>query len=158
MACRVTPLLAGTCFLILAGTYDGSYARGDEYSDAQTTIKAHCAKDWPDDFEMRRYCEQKQNDGLFTLKKGKPNDIELAEFKTIRTKCAKDWPDDFEMRAYCEKKQYDGIRELRRGKPDDISQKDFEVIRRKCSHDWPDDFEMRAYCEKKQYDAVRESR
>ena len=125
---------------------------GTENSEA--VIKEHCREEWPNDFEMRVYCEKQQRDGVQTLDQGGPSDIQPSEFATIREHCTPEWPTNYEMRAYCEKQQYDGVRTLNRGRPSDIGESEFNLIRRKCTEDWPTNFEMRAYCEKQQYDAV----
>lgn len=33
------------------------------YADAPSVIRDHCAKEWPDDFAMRAYCEKQQYQG-----------------------------------------------------------------------------------------------
>ncbi|MCK4307222.1 hypothetical protein KAW50_03230 [candidate division WOR-3 bacterium] len=82
--------------------------------EEERIIEKHCAREWPDDFRMRAYCEKQQREGLATLKLGKPNDISGKDFQVVRSKCAREWPDDFRMRAYCEKQQFEAIRELRK--------------------------------------------
>ncbi len=77
---------------------------------AAAAIRAKCAKEWPDDFAMRKYCEDKQYEGLRALRT-RPMAAGLAK---IRSKCAGEWPDDFAMRDYCEKKQLAALRELNR--------------------------------------------
>ncbi len=77
---------------------------------AAASIRTKCAKEWPDDFAMRKYCENKQYDGLRALR-ARPMTGPLAR---IRAKCAGEWPDDFTMRNYCEKKQLEALSELNR--------------------------------------------
>jgi hypothetical protein len=36
---------------------------------ATPTITAKCAKDWPDDFQMRKYCQDKQSEGVSALQR-----------------------------------------------------------------------------------------
>ena len=74
------------------------------------TIKVKCAKDWPNDFAMRKYCQDQQEKAVESLKK---RDMTSSnDLQTIRTKCAADWPDDFNMRNYCETRQIEALREL----------------------------------------------
>jgi hypothetical protein len=67
------------------------------------TITAKCAKDWPDDFRMRKYCQDQQLEGIAALQRRTMDDS--ADHQTIRKKCANDWPDDYRMRDYCEVQQ-----------------------------------------------------
>jgi len=77
---------------------------------AAAMIRPHCANQWPDDFTMRKYCEDQQYEGLRSLR-GRQMTGGLAK---IRSKCAGDWPDDLMMRDYCEKQQLEALRELNR--------------------------------------------
>lgn len=86
--------------------------RADAEGDVQAVISAKCAREWPDDFRMRAYCERKQAEGLSTVRG--PVDAPPREAEIIRRKCAGDWPNDFRMRAYCERKQVEGLRQLQR--------------------------------------------
>lgn len=124
-------------------------------TEYDTIIEQKCTADWPDDFSMRAYCEDKQYEWVRKLNLWKPSDIIDSDFNLIRNKCIADWPDDFSMRAYCENKQYEGIRELNLWKPSDITNNEFTIVRNKCTADWPDDFSMRVYCENKQYEGIR---
>lgn len=85
----------------------------DDFSTAESILKAKCRKDRPDDYSVRAFCEKQQREAVTKLKKGKPRDIAASEFRIVRNKCAKDWPDDFSVRAFCEEQQYKAIRELR---------------------------------------------
>jgi hypothetical protein len=90
-----------------------SQASSDGTSDATAVaiIRQTCAKEWPDDFRMRAYCQDQQDKGLAALRQrsmtGSP------EHRTIRTKCAEEWPDDFRMRNYCEEKQLEALKVIR---------------------------------------------
>jgi zinc ribbon protein len=79
-------------------------------ANAAAMIRSHCAKEWPDDFVMRKYCEDQQYKGLRALRARQMT----GAFAKIRSKCASEWPDDFQMRDYCEKQQLDALRELNR--------------------------------------------
>lgn len=84
----------------------------EEFGDAELTIKEKCAREWPDDFEMRLHCEQSQSEALARLKRrvhdGVPDDV----FEQIRAKAAREWPDDYEMRQDTEEGQISAYREL----------------------------------------------
>ncbi|NIV11875.1 MAG: hypothetical protein GWN62_11540 [Aliifodinibius sp.] len=77
---------------------------------AAAMIHSHCAKEWPDDFKMRKYCEDQQYEGLRALRARQMTGV-LAK---IRSKCATEWPEDFKMRDYCEKQQIEALRKLNR--------------------------------------------
>lgn len=70
-------------------------------------VGAKCAKDWPDDFRMRRYCEDQQQSAIAALN---GRSMRTGDEKIIRAKCERDWPDDYRMRNYCEEQQLKAIR------------------------------------------------
>jgi hypothetical protein len=78
---------------------------------AASVIRAKCAEDWPDDFRMRAYCQEQQDEGLRALRGRSMTGH--ANHQTIRKKCATDWPDDFRMRNYCEETQLKALRSIR---------------------------------------------
>jgi len=86
----------------------GSSAEPPSDAAAAPMIRSHCAKKWPDDFRMRKYCGDQQNEGLRALRTRRMTGV-LAK---IRSKCASEWPDDFRMRDYCEKQQIEALRKL----------------------------------------------
>jgi hypothetical protein len=114
--------------------------------DMEATIKDHCQSEWPVNLKIRNYCEELQHEGVRTLNKGKPTDIEDAEFNIIRDQCKKEWPTDYQMRAYCEKEQYKGVRTLNNERPIEIEESEFNMIRDQCKKEWPTDYQMRANC------------
>ncbi len=75
------------------------------------TAREKCAKDWPDDFTVRAYCEEQQQIGHSKLES---RTMSSANERTIRRKCASDSPDDFMVRDYCEEQQLKALRELGR--------------------------------------------
>ena len=77
---------------------------------AAAMIRSHCTKEWSDDFQMRKYCEDQQYEGLRALRARQMTGV-LAK---IRSKCGSEWPDDFQMRDYSEKQQIEALRELNR--------------------------------------------
>jgi len=112
--------------------------------NAAQIIQQKCAEEWSNDFQMRRYCQEQQQEGIAKLGGGRPADVEPNAFKIIRGKCAADWPSDFNMRAYCESQQYEGYRSLQADNQNETSQA-------RCAQQWPDDYKMRKYCESKGY-------
>lgn len=78
-------------------------------SGASAMIKSKCAREWPDDFSMRKYCQDKQYEGLWALRNRNMSGKALS---MIRSKCAREWPDDFSMRNYCENQQLKALRAL----------------------------------------------
>jgi hypothetical protein len=78
--------------------------------NSATSIRGRCATEWPDDFQMRAFCEKQQNEALATLDGRSMND---GERRTIRDKCARDWPDDYKMQTFCEEQQLKALDSLR---------------------------------------------
>jgi hypothetical protein len=78
---------------------------------ASAAARSKCAKEWPDDFSMRAYCENQQREALAKLRDRVMN---TGDMRTIRNKCATDWPDDFNMRNYCEEQQLKALGVLKR--------------------------------------------
>jgi hypothetical protein len=70
-----------------------------------------CAKDWPTDFSVRAYCEEKQREALATLRS---RSMTTPDQRTIRSKCAVEWPEDYSVRNYCEERQLEALRQLGR--------------------------------------------
>lgn len=86
-------------------------AEADE-ADAQKRpgiIRKKCAADWPDDFAMRKYCEDEQSAASEALDE---RAMLTGIGAKIRAKCARDWPIDFTMRDYCEKEQLEAAASL----------------------------------------------
>lgn len=65
-------------------------------------IRSKCAAEWPDDFQMRAYCEDLQKKALAALG---GRSMTSTNQVTIRNKCLKDWPADYQMQNYCEEQQ-----------------------------------------------------
>jgi len=77
---------------------------------AASMIRSKCASEWPDDYQMRKYCEDQQYEGLRALRARQMT----GGLVRVRSKCANEWPNDFQMRDYCEKQQLEALRELNR--------------------------------------------
>ena len=93
-----------------AGDTSGDTVEPTDNADAVSVIRASCTKDWPDDFRMRAYCQQQQDEGLAALRQ---RTMSTGDYRTIRAKCASDWPQDFRMRNYCEEQQLAALKALR---------------------------------------------
>lgn len=88
----------------------------DTKADYVELAKQLCAKDWPNDFEMQRYCLKQQAAGMLQFKAvsdelGKP--IEKA-LEGCTEEWTKDRLPDWQMIGYCSTKQADAFRALRR--------------------------------------------
>jgi len=120
--------------------------------EVNTVIKNHCSKEWPNDFNMRAYCQEQQTEGYNELLKSAPIGMSASDFQKIKSLCEEEWETDYNMRAYCEEQQIDGYNQLLKTKPTGISDSDFQTIKKECQSEWPNDFNMRAYCEDQQVD------
>ena len=78
---------------------------------AAAMIRSKCARDWPENFRMRKYCEDQQYQGLRALRS---RSMTGSTMRMIRSKCARDWPENFRMRNFCENQQLNALRELNR--------------------------------------------
>lgn len=85
----------------------------DEYMEADEVIAQHCEREWPDDYSMRSYCMEQQQQAVAQLRRGRPSDIPEDVFRQIRRKCAREWPDDYSMRFYSEEQQITAYRKIR---------------------------------------------
>ena len=74
-------------------------------------IRPRCAKEWPDDFTMRAFCEKQQREAFDKLHK---RAMRSGDHALIRAKCTKDWRDDFQMRNFCEEQQLKALAEIKR--------------------------------------------
>lgn len=77
----------------------------------ESIVRPKCAKEWPDDFQMRAYCETQQHEALGKLR---GRQMANGDRLTIRNKCAKEWPDDYQMRNYCEEQQLKALQSIGR--------------------------------------------
>lgn len=73
-------------------------------------IRPKCAADWPDNFQMRAFCEKQQQEALAALGSRL---MTAGDRLTIRKKCTSDWPDNFQMRNFCEEQQLEALGKLR---------------------------------------------
>ena len=77
---------------------------------AGTPIRQKCAAAWPEDFQMRAFCEKQQTEALAKLR---ARDIATADEQVIRRKCSRDWPTDFQMWNFCEEQQLKALGSIR---------------------------------------------
>lgn len=98
-------------------------ARSEPANPIADTTKAHCAAKWPDDFEMRKYCYDKQIDAakriIPVIVQYGGTAAPAGDRKTAMQHCFAKWHDaasgfdDFEMIEYCWNKQLEAIEGLR---------------------------------------------
>lgn len=74
-------------------------------------IRGKCEKDWPDDFQLRAFCERQQREARDKIN---ARAMVSGDRLTIRTKCLKDWPVDFQMQNFCEEQQLQALDALQR--------------------------------------------
>ena len=84
----------------------------EDYSGAETIIAQRCREEWPDDFEMQAYCEEKQRKALAKLRQPNRTDVPEDVFLMIRKKAVEKWPDDFEMQQHEEQNQLEAYKKL----------------------------------------------
>ena len=113
----VVTLESGTTVTIPTVDIDGGVSTppstagaGDPALDT-SVIRPKCAKEWPDDFSVRAFCEKTQHEAVEALRARSMN---TADQRTIRNKCAKEWPDDLSVRNFCEKTQLEALKKLGR--------------------------------------------
>lgn len=61
------------------------------------SIERKCSKEYPDDFSMRRYCEQRQDEARDKVGNWIPDDI--------ARKCTNEWSADWVMFVHCAEQQ-----------------------------------------------------
>jgi hypothetical protein len=88
----------------------------DDYPGADQIIADHCEDSWPDDYQMRVYCEDEQRKAVEGLRQQSHDDIPTDIFQRIRSSAAQQWPEDLQMRLYTEGQQLEAYRKLQRSK------------------------------------------
>lgn len=68
------------------------------------------AKEWPEDFAVRAFCEKQQAEALTKLRARTMT--ATADHYTIRRKCAREWPDDYAVRNFCEETELKALAAL----------------------------------------------
>jgi hypothetical protein len=80
-------------------------------ASVQPSIRAKCAKEWPEDFSVRAFCEKTQIEALAKLR-ARPMTA-TPDHQTIRRKCAREWPDDFTVRNFCEETELKALASIK---------------------------------------------
>jgi hypothetical protein len=97
---------------VMRGGFAAYHARTGPASELdESVIVPRCARDWPDDFRMRQFCEDQQRSAVQSLRS---RTMTGGDEGIIRAKCARDWPDDYRMRNYCEEQQLKALKSIRR--------------------------------------------
>jgi len=84
----------------------------DEFANGQRIIERHCEEQWPENYSMRAFCIEQEENALDQLKGGRPSDIPEDVFRTIRRRCAEQWPTNFSMRLFTEQEEFKSFRKL----------------------------------------------
>jgi hypothetical protein len=133
--------------MLIAGT-----ATAGEYSAGQA--KAHCSQKWGTQYDMVKYCIDKQREGWAEYSGLKKVAGDLDAFTPSLAHCEQKWAGQWDMINYCAKKQVEGMRKyvdtLNALPP---AQK-AEILNH-CGSKWQPQYDMMAYCATKQAAAWR---
>jgi len=128
-----------------------------------------CADKWPNDYRMRNYCQEQQNEGnqqLFSIAESKglvknghlsasPNG---GDYEKIIYQCMTKWKVsrfdtyDYKMVVYCIKQQFEAYTKTGSGNKNSKN----TGIEGFCANKWPNDYRMRDYCQKQQIEGNQE--
>lgn len=127
--------------------------------DAESTIRAKCAAEWPGDAQMQAFCQRMQRDAVAELQQldRRSGGIPDEAYRVASGRCATDWPTDFSMQAFCLKEQIEGYQAVTRGPYSplvDVKPEEALVITQRCSLDWPHDYSMKAFCQRQQVEGL----
>jgi hypothetical protein len=134
-----------------------NYSQQTTPINVEQEIERKCQSEWPGDYKMQKYCQDRQYEAYRSLTSGaSQSGVPASVEQSIIRKCQSEWPGDYRMQKYCQDKQYEAYRSLtsgasQSGVPTDIEQ----GIVKKCQSEWPDDYKMQKYCQDKQYEAYR---
>jgi hypothetical protein len=83
---------------------------------ANEAVGAKCRQEWGTNYEMVKYCSQKQADakGRLMSRNASNSNVPLDVFDGIRSSCRSEWPSDYNMQDYCETKQLTAYADLHR--------------------------------------------
>ena len=129
----------------------------------------YCADKWPDDYRMRNYCQEQQNEGnrkLFSIArdKGLVKDGKLSaspngeDYEKIIYQCMSKWElarfntYDYKMVVYCIDQQFEAYAKTGAGNNENSN----SGIEGFCADKWPNDYRMRAYCQEQQIEGNQE--
>lgn len=134
------PAVWALCLMALPGAVAAANFNENE-------IKAHCAREWPNDFAMQSYCIKEQREGFQKVEAARPG-LD-ADMSAALARCESEWAVEWSMIAYCLGEQQNGrqtIPVVLDGLPANVA----ETIRNNCKGEWQGDFAMQAYCSKEQ--------
>lgn len=138
-------LYVALIFLMCLGGFVSAVSAAGSFDRSE--LKSKCVTEWPDDFEMQKYCIDQQNaaaDILVTKTWPFPDDA-------VEQPCYIEWPQDPEMILYCLESQSRAVEALKPSHaPKSIPADILEKIMSKCSTDWFPDLEMVLYCRDQQ--------
>jgi len=126
----------------------------------------YCTDKWPNDYQMRDYCQEQQGEAqqrLFSIgkKKGLGKNGSLSatnsggDYEKIINRCMSKWElarfgtYDFEMVVHCINQQFEAY-EKTGASGAGSSNKGIEGY---CADKWPNDYQMRDYCQEQQVEA-----
>lgn len=104
------PTVASPAAAAAAAASQSTAASAPATGGPMSVIRPKCAKEWPDDFKMRAFCEEQQQEGY---RKVQSRAMTSGDQQTIRRKCSSEWPDDFKMQDFCEEQQLEALRKLK---------------------------------------------
>ena len=98
--------------LVLANSASAQASQGG----IRDHISILCQSEWPTDFSMQAYCEERQWDGVRELKRLLESNggIPSAAFDIAIDGCIADWDKDYSMAAYCTNRQIEGYNAVHR--------------------------------------------
>jgi hypothetical protein len=76
-------------------------------------IQAYCAKEWPNNYRMQAWCQDRQEKAKGELSSGAPNGISWSEYSGIKDHCVKEWPDNYAMQAWCVNSEQEALKRIR---------------------------------------------
>lgn len=131
-----------------------------EKEEIKATIQSHCRSEWPNDFRMRRHCQEQQRKGVRELARLSDSNggIPKNAFQTAFSGCVREWPEDYRMMAHCLQQQIKGYDETERGAATSrggATSSEKQTIKSHCKREWPDDFRMQSHCEEQQMKGLR---
>ncbi len=86
----------------------------DLWGNVESQLQHHCENEWPNDYNMQRFCINQQRQAVDALKMRNPysTGVPVQVLWGIRTKCRHDWTNDYNMRDFCEKQQFGAYHEI----------------------------------------------
>ncbi len=135
--------------IFLAIGLSAGTASAADYSKQQS--KAFCSEKWGTQYDMVKYCMDKQRDGHTSYKRRK-ND--LPTFGQYFTFCEQKWGVQWDMVEYCADKQVEGIDTVM-SEIEDLPAQTAANILGECAEKWQNQLDMQGYCAGKRAAAWR---